>query len=179
LTNSWLPEGFERLGRIQGEPRVSDGSPAAVLLEAAVEVGQIIRTISAIRSLVRRWTPILRAKRAIEAMLEHKRAFVLVPKLESFEALAAELAGFGVKASRIPDTDIDIKAMRHRLDLTQEQFALHFGLDLDAVRNWEHGRRKPDTAARSYLRAICNDPAAVEAALWLKPEPPGFTKPAA
>ncbi len=105
-------------------------------------------------------------------MLEQKRAFVLLPKLESFEALAAELAECGVKASRIPDTDIDVRAMRERLELTQEQFALHYGLDLDAVRNWEHGRRKPDTAARSYLRAICNDPAAVEAALWLQPEPP-------
>jgi putative transcriptional regulator len=105
-------------------------------------------------------------------MLEHKRAFVLVPKLESFEALAAELAACGVKASRIPDTGIDLKAMRHRLDLTQEQFALHYGLDLDAVRNWEHGRRKPDTAARSYLRAIYNDPAAVEAALWLQADKP-------
>jgi putative transcriptional regulator len=128
---------------------------------------------------VKRWTPTPRAKRATDTMLEHKRAFVLVPKLESFEALAAELAGCGVKASRIPDTEIDVKAMRERLDLTQEQFALHYGLDLDAVRNWEHGRRRPDTAARSYLGAIHNDPAAVEAALWRQPEPPGFTKPSA
>jgi putative transcriptional regulator len=75
----------------------------------------------------------------------------------------------------IPGADVDIKAMRERLDLTQEQFALHFGLDLDAVRNRGHGRRKPDTAARSYLRAIYNDPAAVEAALWLQPETPSGT----
>ncbi len=171
MTNSWLPEGFERLGRIPGEPRVSDGSAAAVLLESTVEVRQI-KTISAIRSLGRRWTPILRAKRAVEAMIANRRAFILVPKLDSIDALAAELAACGVRATRVPDTDIDVKAMRERLDLTQEQFALHYGLDLDAVRNWEHGRRKPDTAARSYLRAIYNDPAAVEAALWLQPEPP-------
>jgi putative transcriptional regulator len=49
---------------------------------------------------------------------------------------------------------------------TPRQSALHYGLELDAVRNWEHGRRKPDTAAQSYLRAISNDPAGVEAALW-------------
>nr|WP_294519262.1 helix-turn-helix domain-containing protein [uncultured Rhodopila sp.] len=150
---------------------MSDGSAAAVLLESTVEVRQI-KTISAIRSLGRRWTPILRAKRAVEAMIANRRAFILVPKLDSIDALAAELAACGVRATRVPDTDIDVKAMRERLDLTQEQFALHYGLDLDAVRNWEHGRRKPDTAARSYLRAIYNDPAAVEAALWLQPEPP-------
>jgi len=171
LTNSWLPEGFERLGRVPGEPRVSDGSPAAVLLEGLTELRHM-KTITAIRALGRRWTPILRAKRAIEAMIANGRAFVLVPKLESIDALTAELAECGVKASRIPDTDVDVKAMRDRLDLTQEQFALHYGLDLDAVRNWEHGRRKPDTAARSYLRAIYNDPAAIETALWLQPEPP-------
>jgi putative transcriptional regulator len=38
--------------------------------------------------------------------------------------------------------------------LTQEQFALRYGLDLDAVRNWEHKRRTPDLAAQSYLRVI-------------------------
>jgi putative transcriptional regulator len=150
---------------------VSDGSSAAVLLEAAAEIRQI-KTISAIRALGRRCTPILRAKRAVEAVMVDGRAFILVPKLDSIGALAAELTECGVKASRIPDADIDVKAMRERLNLTQEQFALHFGLDLDAVRNWEHGRRKPDTAARSYLRAIYNDPAAVEAALWLRPETP-------
>lgn len=165
MTNSWLPEGFERLARTPGEPRVSDGSPAAVLIEWAGDIREI-KTISAIRAISRRWTPLLRAKRAVEAMLEHKRAFVLIPKLESFESLATELAAAGVKASSIARDAVDVKAIRERLELTQEQFALHYGLELDAVRNWEHGRRKPDTAAQSYLRAIDNDPAAVEAALW-------------
>ncbi|MDR3530025.1 MAG: helix-turn-helix domain-containing protein [Rhodopila sp.] len=165
MTNSWLPEGFERLARTPGEPRVSDGSPAALLIEWAGDIREI-KTISAIRALARRWTPLLRAKRTVEAMLEHKRAFILVPKLESFDALAAELAEAGVKAITIANDDVDVKAIRERLGLTQEQFALHYGLELDAVRNWEHGRRKPDTAAQSYLRAIRNDPEAVEAALW-------------
>ncbi|HME24837.1 MAG TPA: hypothetical protein VKI44_26495 [Acetobacteraceae bacterium] len=34
------------------------------------------------------------------------------------------------------------------------------------MRNWERGRRRPDTAAQSYLRAIGADPEAVQAALW-------------
>ena len=165
MTNSWLPEGFERLARTPGVPRVSGGSPAAVLLEWAGDIRQI-QTVPAILALARRWVPMLRAKRAVEAMVEHKQAFILIPKLESFEALAAELLAAGVRATSATRDEVDVKAIRERLELTQEQFALHYGLELDAVRNWEHGRRKPDTAAKSYLRAIGNDPAGVEAALW-------------
>ncbi|WP_158932240.1 DNA-binding transcriptional regulator [Acidisphaera sp. S103] len=149
---------------------MSDGSPATVLIEWAGDIRQI-RTIDAIRALTKRWTPVLRGKRAVEAMVEHKRAFITVPRLESFEALAAELVAAGVKVTRVVQDEIDVKAIRQRLDLTQEQFAIHYGLELDAVRNWEHGRRKPDTAAQSYLRAISNDPAGVEAALWGQTDP--------
>ena len=170
MTNSWLHPGFERLARTQVAPRVSGGSPAALLIEWAGDIRQI-RTIDAILALSRRWAPMLRAKRAVEAMVEHRRAFITVPRLESFEALAAELAAAGVKVTRVVRDEIDVKAIRQRLDLTQEQFAIHYGLELDAVRNWEHGRRKPDTAAQSYLRAISNDPAGVEAALWGQTEP--------
>jgi putative transcriptional regulator len=49
--------------------------------------------------------------------------------------------------------------------LTQEQFARRFGLELDAVRNWEYGRREPDAAARSYLTVIEKAPDAVQQAL--------------
>ena len=65
----------------------------------------------------------------------------------------------------MPNAGIDIRAIREKLDFTQEQFALRYGLDVDAVRNWETGRRTPDTAAQSYLRAIRANPEAVEAAL--------------
>jgi putative transcriptional regulator len=116
---------------------------------------------------MKRWMPTLRAKRAVEAMVAERKAFVLVPKVESLEALTAELAQAGVKATTVPGAEtVDVKAIRDRLDLTQEQFAVRYGLDVDAVRNWEHGRRKPDTAAQSYLRAISGNPGAVEAALW-------------
>ena len=169
MTKSSLPEGFERLARTPGEPRVNDGSPAALLIEWAGD-GSDILSISAIRALVKRWTPVLRAKRAVEAMLDHQHAFIMIPKLESFAALSAELAAAGVRATSV-SRDVDVRAIRERLELTQEQFALHYGLELDAVRNWEHGRRKPDTAAQSYLRAISNDPAGVEAALWGQTDP--------
>jgi len=72
--------------------------------------------------------------------------------------------------------------------LTQEQFAIRYDLDLDAVRNREHGRvgpgkscrrgdldavrirehgrRQPDTAAWSHLRIVNSNPAVVKGTLW-------------
>jgi putative transcriptional regulator len=44
------------------------------------------------------------------------------------------------------------------------QFAVRYGLEVETVRNWETGKREPDTTARSYLRAISNDPERVEQA---------------
>lgn len=169
MANAWLPVGFERLERTQGEPRVSSGSPAAMLLEWAGDIRDI-QTIPAILALSHRWMPMLRAKRAIEAVVADKRAFVLVPRVESLAALVADLARAGIKGSTAGSGDIDVRGTRERLGLTQEQFALRFGLDLAALRNWEHGRRKPDTAAQSYLRAISGNPRAVEAALWTQPD---------
>jgi putative transcriptional regulator len=48
--------------------------------------------------------------------------------------------------------------------LTREQFAVRYGLEVETVRNWETGKREPDTTARSYLRVIANAPEHVEEA---------------
>ena len=39
------------------------------------------------------------------------------------------------------------------------------------MRKWETGKREPDTTARSYLRAIANDPEGVGAAYATAPGP--------
>ena len=151
--------------RVPGAPRVLSGSPADLQLHWAGE-NRDIRTIPAIIALSRRGVVLLRAKRAIEALLVDRKVFVTIPRVESFEILSEELGKAGVAFTALPDACPDVKATRERLDLTQEQFALRYGLDLDALRNWEHGRRTPDTAARSYLLAIDRAPEAMEAALW-------------
>lgn len=61
----------------------------------------------------------------------------------------------------VPNT----KRIRASLHLTQEQFADSFNLPLGTVRDWELGRRQPDTAARNFLRVIEHNPEAVIAAL--------------
>ena len=60
---------------------------------------------------------------------------------------------------------IDVKAIRTRLGLTQEQFALRFGFSINTLRHWEQGVRQPDGAARAYLLVIDREPKAVRRAL--------------
>jgi putative transcriptional regulator len=43
--------------------------------------------------------------------------------------------------------------------------AARFGFALNAVQNWEQGRREPDGAARAYLTVIDRSPIAVRRAL--------------
>jgi len=163
--NSSLRERFERLGPVRAVDRVSSGSPAEFVLQKVPD-RQAVATVTAALALARRGMTLLGAKRAMEDMLAHGRTFVAVPVVEDVALLVAELAETGVTARKLGDEEaVDVKAIRERLALTQEQFALRLGLDVDAVRNWEHGRRKPDRAARSYLRVIAREPALVEDAL--------------
>lgn len=66
--------------------------------------------------------------------------------------------------AHVPD-DIDVKAIRTRLGLSQEAFALRFGFSAAAVRDWEQHRRQPEQAARVLLLVIAHNPDAVSEAL--------------
>jgi putative transcriptional regulator len=61
--------------------------------------------------------------------------------------------------------EIDVRAMRLKLGMTQERFAIRYGLTLARVRDWEQGRSSPDGAIRAYLKVIEKEPEAVERAL--------------
>lgn len=64
-----------------------------------------------------------------------------------------------------PPEDIDVKAIRKRMGLSRPAFAARFDLDARAVQDWEQHRRRPDRAARAYLKVIAQNPQAVETAL--------------
>jgi len=116
-------------------------------------------------ALARRGLTLLRAKRAMEEMVATGRCFVELPTVEDAAAVIADLASAGIAAALAePPPSVDVRALRQRLGLTREQFAVRFGLEVETVRNWEMGRREPDTTARSYLHAIANDPDRVEMA---------------
>src|SRR5262249_9906879 len=56
---------------------------------------------------------------------------------------------------------VDVKKVRERTGLTQEEFAATFAIGLGALRHWERGDRKPRGAALVLLNVIANDPQAV------------------
>jgi putative transcriptional regulator len=60
---------------------------------------------------------------------------------------------------------IDVKAIRARLDMTQEEFAGRFGFSVNTLRHWEQGSRQPEGPTRAYLLVIERAPNAVQKAL--------------
>jgi putative transcriptional regulator len=54
--------------------------------------------------------------------------------------------------------DVDVKAIRRKLDLSQEAFAAEFSFTLTQIRDWEQGRSRPLGNARAYLLLINRRP---------------------
>jgi len=67
-------------------------------------------------------------------------------------------------ASRDPAA-ANVRALRLRNQLTQEQFATKLGVPLDTIRNWEQGKRTPRGPARALLTLIARAPELAYAAL--------------
>jgi putative transcriptional regulator len=56
----------------------------------------------------------------------------------------------------------DVRAIRGRTKLTQEAFARTFHFKAATVRDWEQGRRVPDTGSVTLLKMIEADPEGVQ-----------------
>jgi putative transcriptional regulator len=65
------------------------------------------------------------------------------------------------RMQRVPD----VKALRSRLGMTQEQFAHAYRLPIGTVRDWEQGRTRPDAPALALLVVIEREPDAARRAL--------------
>ena len=73
----------------------------------------------------------------------------------------ADVTVYGV---HVPDT-LDVPAIRHKVHMSQEEFARHFGVSKRTVQDWEQGRRSPSGPARAFLMVIDREPEAVRRAL--------------
>jgi len=60
---------------------------------------------------------------------------------------------------------VDVKAVRAKLGMTQEQFAARFGFSAATLRHWERGDRSPRGPALTLLNVIERSPQAVMDAL--------------
>lgn len=95
--------------------------------------------------------------RSFDAMSEEDRHRAALADPDAQPASEAGLE----RARRAPN----VRALRRKLNLTQEEFAARFHLPLGTVRDWEQGAHRPDQAARVLLTVIERDPDGVARAL--------------
>jgi putative transcriptional regulator len=93
-------------------------------------------------------------------------------KKKQFEKLLASVKEAGeIKAGhRKPGRVYEIKApeiktVREKLHVSQNEFALMIGVSVRTLQNWEQGRRKPEGPAKALLKVASKNPSAVLDAL--------------
>ncbi|MGH6931471.1 MAG: helix-turn-helix domain-containing protein [Dongiaceae bacterium] len=72
-------------------------------------------------------------------------------------------AGYEV---HVPD-EVDVKAIRGKLGMSQARFAAAFGFNVHTLKGWEQKRRGMDPHVRVLLTVIDKEPSAVRRALSL------------
>jgi putative transcriptional regulator len=87
--------------------------------------------------------------------------------LESLEEARDYFAGkkTGAIVHRVIPSHTDAREARHKLGLSQREFASLIGTGVGTVRKWELGTRRPSGAARTLIEVIKTEPKAVRRAL--------------
>lgn len=68
---------------------------------------------------------------------------------------AAAIARGDKKPARLHvPAEIDVRAVRHKLKLSQEDFASEFGFGVAQIKDWEQGRSRPLGGVRAYIMLI-------------------------
>jgi putative transcriptional regulator len=84
--------------------------------------------------------------------------------LEEAVAYARGAAKEGAYRVHVPAV-VNVRAIRRKLGMTQEEFAGRFGFSVNTLRHWEQGKRQPEGPTRAYLMVIDRAPKAVQKAL--------------
>ncbi len=78
--------------------------------------------------------------------------------LSSVQEMNAIVKGKKKAYRKFDFPDPEVKAIRERLGVSQDKFAMILGVSKRTVENWEQGRRHPTGAARSLLKIVESDP---------------------
>ncbi len=87
--------------------------------------------------------------------------------LESLNEARDYFAGkkTGAVVHRVIPSQSDAREARHKLGLSQRDFASFIGTAVGTVRKWELGTRQPSGAARTLIEVIKAEPKAVRRAI--------------
>jgi putative transcriptional regulator len=80
---------------------------------------------------------------------------------EAADFVDGRKAGERVHVFEVPD----VRAIRRQLHMSQQRFAEAYRIPLPTLKNWEQGRRVPDSPAVAYLQAIALQPKVIRDAL--------------
>jgi len=69
------------------------------------------------------------------------------------------------RAYKVRIRDIDVKAIREKLHMTQEVFSETFAIPVSTLKKWETNHRVPEGPTKAYLTVIEKNPRAVKNAL--------------
>lgn len=168
MTKSSLKDRLATLGPVKDVPRSQSGSPVVLALRR--RDGVAIKTVDAAKLLAWGGLTLTVALRSVEKVVETGELVVEVPQVPDAHAFIKDLRATGLSVTPRPrhspeDITQRLIRLRKHLGLTQEQFALRYGLEADALQNWEQGRREPGEWLYAYLRVIERDPDAVSRAL--------------
>lgn len=94
-------------------------------------------------------------------------------KTEQFGELVSSIKEAGeIRAGRRDPSRVyqieplDIKGIREKLNVSQNEFAIMIGVSVRTLQNWEQGRRRPEGPAKALLRIASRNPQAVLDALY-------------
>jgi putative transcriptional regulator len=90
---------------------------------------------------------------------------------EGLSEVLAIARGEAKPASLYIPAEIDVKSIRSKLDLSQDEFAALFGFTVNQIKDWEQGRSRPLGGVRAYLTIIDRDPTSVLGLLRRLPLP--------
>jgi putative transcriptional regulator len=84
---------------------------------------------------------------------------------EGLQAAIAHAKGNNSKVILHKPHTVNVKKLRTKMDMTQQQFCAMFGIALGTLRHWEQGDRSPKGPALVLLNVVEKNPQAVMAAL--------------
>jgi putative transcriptional regulator len=84
---------------------------------------------------------------------------------EGLQAAIEHAKGNNSKVILHKPHSIDVKILRTKMNMTQQQFCAMFGIALGTLRHWEQGDRSPKGPALVLLNVVEKNPQAVMAAL--------------
>ena len=154
-------EALERRVPTKAGPPAPSVSPNASFV---LRAGAMPQPVDVARLLMKHGMSLTKAHQTLNRLAEGKTVAVELYS-DNDARLIAAFAKLGVEAKPIRAPSVDVKRVRERFGLSQAEFAIRFGFEIDTVQNWEQGRNVPDQPTQLLLKVIETYPEDVEKVL--------------